>query len=85
MDVVRRADTPVMVKQVCAGLQMFTESARSEAMRSKLNRLAERGWLRKGSCSRKDSGHVVKVGGVTGVGRSRAMCFAAAMTVRSAR
>lgn len=26
---------------------MSTEPARSEAMRSKLNRLAERGWLRK--------------------------------------
>ncbi|WP_433920746.1 hypothetical protein OIE50_50495 [Streptomyces canus] len=47
MDVVRRADTPVMVKQVCAELGMSTEPARSEALRSKLNRLAERGWLRK--------------------------------------
>jgi hypothetical protein len=47
MDVVRRADTPVMVKQVCGELGMSTEPARSEAMRSKLNRLAERGWLRK--------------------------------------
>jgi hypothetical protein len=36
-----------MVKQVCAELGMSTEPARSEAMRSKLNRLAERGWLRK--------------------------------------
>ncbi|MFD7185365.1 winged-helix domain-containing protein [Streptomyces sp. NPDC059904] len=47
MDVVRRADTPVMVKQVCGELRMSKEPARSEAMRSKLNRLAERGWLRK--------------------------------------
>jgi hypothetical protein len=47
VDVVRRADTSVMVKQVCAELGMSTEPARSEAMRSKLNRLAERGWLRK--------------------------------------
>jgi hypothetical protein len=47
MDVVRRADTPVMVKQVCCELGMSQEPARSEAMRSKLNRLAERGWLRK--------------------------------------
>lgn len=46
-DVVRRADGPVMVKQVCRELEMSTELARSEAMRSKLNRLAERGWLRK--------------------------------------
>ncbi|WP_329059248.1 BlaI/MecI/CopY family transcriptional regulator [Streptomyces sp. NBC_01453] len=42
MDVVRRADTPVMVKQVCGELEMSKEPARS-----KLNRLAERGWLRK--------------------------------------
>jgi len=47
MDVVRRADGPVMVKQVCGELGISTEPARSEAMRAKLNRLAERGWLRK--------------------------------------
>ncbi|MFE2738382.1 hypothetical protein [Streptomyces sp. NPDC059349] len=47
MDVVRRADTPVMVKQVCGELRMSKEPARSAAMRSKLNQLAERGWLRK--------------------------------------
>ncbi|MEV0371059.1 hypothetical protein AB0I10_14685 [Streptomyces sp. NPDC050636] len=47
MDVMRRADTPVMVKQVCGELGISTEPARSEAMRAKLNRLAERGWLRK--------------------------------------
>jgi hypothetical protein len=47
MDVVRRADASVMVKQVCGELGMSTEPARSEAMRAKLNRLAERGWLRK--------------------------------------
>jgi uncharacterized protein (DUF849 family) len=47
MDVVRRADGPVMVKQVCGELGISLEPARSEAMRSKLNRLAERGWLRK--------------------------------------
>lgn len=47
MDVVRRAEGPVMVRQVCAGLGMSTEPARSEALRAKLNRLAERGWLRK--------------------------------------
>ncbi|MFK4106691.1 hypothetical protein ACI2L1_42930 [Streptomyces sp. NPDC019531] len=47
MDVMRRADTPVMVKQVCVELGISSEPARSEAMRSKLNRLAERGWLRK--------------------------------------
>lgn len=47
MDMVRQADTPVMVKQVCRELGMSLEPARSEAMRSKLNRLAERGWLRK--------------------------------------
>jgi hypothetical protein len=46
MDVVRRADGPVMVKQVCGELGIALESARSEALRSKLNRLAERGWLR---------------------------------------
>ncbi|MFJ5722982.1 hypothetical protein [Streptomyces sp. NPDC093149] len=43
MDVVRRADGPVMVKQVCAELGMSYEPARSEALRAKLNRLA--GWL----------------------------------------
>ncbi|WP_406436964.1 BlaI/MecI/CopY family transcriptional regulator [Streptomyces sp. NBC_01613] len=47
MDVVRRADTSVMVKQVCAELGMSAEPARSEALRSMLNRLAEPGWLRK--------------------------------------
>ncbi|WP_406723621.1 hypothetical protein WJ438_01540 [Streptomyces sp. GD-15H] len=47
MDVVRRADGPVMVKQVCTELGISLEPARSEAMRAKLNRLAERGWLRK--------------------------------------
>jgi hypothetical protein len=47
MDVVRRADGPVMVKQVCGELGISLEPARSEALRSKLNRLAERGWLRK--------------------------------------
>ncbi|PNE43563.1 BlaI/MecI/CopY family transcriptional regulator [Streptomyces noursei] len=47
MDVVRRADEPVMVKQVCGELGMSTEPARSEVLRAKLNRLAERGWLRK--------------------------------------
>ncbi|MFE2037630.1 hypothetical protein ACFXBB_31145 [Streptomyces scopuliridis] len=46
-DVVRQADLPVMVRQVCAKLGMSTEPSRSEAMRSKLNRLAEWGWLRK--------------------------------------
>ncbi|MEV0185164.1 hypothetical protein AB0I54_38670 [Streptomyces sp. NPDC050625] len=47
MDVARRADTPVMIKQVCAELGMSTEPARSETLRSKLNRPAERAWLRK--------------------------------------
>ncbi|MEU2872796.1 hypothetical protein ABZ769_26885 [Streptomyces olivoreticuli] len=47
MDVVRRADGPVMVKLVCGVLGISLEPARSEAMRAKLNRLAERGWLRK--------------------------------------
>lgn len=37
-DVVRRADGPVMVKQICRELGIATEPARSEAMRSKLNR-----------------------------------------------
>jgi hypothetical protein len=45
--VVRRADEPVMVKQVCGELGISLEPARSEALRSELNRLAERGWLRK--------------------------------------
>ncbi len=45
MDVVRRVEGPVMVKQVCGELGMSTE--RAEALRAKLNRLAERGWLRK--------------------------------------
>ncbi|GAB2744378.1 hypothetical protein [Streptomyces bullii] len=47
MEVVRRADGPVMVKQVCGELGIASAPARSEAMRAKLNRLAERGWLRK--------------------------------------
>ncbi|MER5757200.1 hypothetical protein [Streptomyces sp. NPDC002088] len=47
MEVVRWADTPVTVKQVCGEPGMSTEPARAEALRSKLNRLAERGWLRK--------------------------------------
>ncbi|WP_437006076.1 hypothetical protein [Streptomyces sp. enrichment culture] len=47
MDVVRRADAPVMAKQVCGELGISLEPARSEAMRAKLNQLAERGWLRK--------------------------------------
>ncbi|MDO0936358.1 hypothetical protein QQY66_33400 [Streptomyces sp. DG2A-72] len=34
-------------KQICGELGIFLEPARSEAMRAKLNRLAERGWLRK--------------------------------------
>ncbi|MFF6815967.1 hypothetical protein ACFZAG_39970 [Streptomyces sp. NPDC012403] len=36
-DVVRRADGPVMVKQVCGELGISLEPARSEAMRAKLN------------------------------------------------
>jgi len=36
-----------MVKQVCGELGISLEPARSEAMRSNLNRLAERGRLRK--------------------------------------
>ncbi|MFG2661718.1 hypothetical protein [Streptomyces sp. NPDC048425] len=44
MDAVRRANGPAMVKQVCRVLGLSTEPARSEARRSKLNRLAERGW-----------------------------------------
>ena len=47
MGVVRRALAPVMVKQVCSELGVSSEPARSEAMRAKLNRLAERGRLRK--------------------------------------
>lgn len=47
MDMVRRADGPVMVKLVCGELGISLEPARSEAMRAKLNRLAEWGWLRK--------------------------------------
>ncbi|WDV49072.1 hypothetical protein PV963_00125 [Streptomyces coeruleorubidus] len=47
MDVVRRAGAPVTVKQVCRESGISLEPARSEAMRAKLNRLAERGWLRK--------------------------------------
>jgi hypothetical protein len=47
MDVVRRAEGPVMVKQVCDELGMSTEPTRAEAIRAKLNRLVERGQLRK--------------------------------------
>ncbi|GAA1341952.1 hypothetical protein GCM10009647_085850 [Streptomyces sanglieri] len=47
MDVMRRADGPVMVKQACGELGISLEPTRSEAMRAKLNRLTERGWLRK--------------------------------------
>ncbi|GGQ62352.1 hypothetical protein ACH4UX_21035 [Streptomyces althioticus] len=47
MDMVRRADGPVMVMQVCGELGMSLELARSETLRAKLNRLAEKGWMRK--------------------------------------
>ena len=40
MDVVRRADGPAMVKQVCGELGISLAPARSEALRAKLNRLA---------------------------------------------
>ncbi|WP_427164280.1 hypothetical protein ACQF4J_01595 [Streptomyces sp. C1-1] len=36
-----------MVKKVCGEPGISLDPARSEAMRAKLNRLAERGWLRK--------------------------------------
>ncbi|MGW9029998.1 hypothetical protein ACWGQ5_39035 [Streptomyces sp. NPDC055722] len=35
LDVVRRAQAPVTVKQICAGTGMPTEPARSEAMRAR--------------------------------------------------
>ncbi|MEU1599228.1 hypothetical protein ABZ468_42120 [Streptomyces sp. NPDC005708] len=35
MDMVRRAQAPVTVKQICAGMGMSTEPARSEAMRAR--------------------------------------------------
>ncbi|MFI2207884.1 hypothetical protein ACH47Z_46125 [Streptomyces sp. NPDC020192] len=43
IDVVRRTDTPIMVKQVCGELKMSTNPARAEALRATLNRLADRG------------------------------------------
>jgi hypothetical protein len=36
-----------MAKQVCRELGISLEPARSQALRSKLNQLADRGWLRK--------------------------------------
>ncbi|MFF4602495.1 hypothetical protein ACFY12_07030 [Streptomyces sp. NPDC001339] len=45
MDAVRRADGPMMVKQVCTKLGASLEPARVEALRVKLKRLGERGWL----------------------------------------
>ncbi|MBC2902094.1 hypothetical protein [Streptomyces cupreus] len=50
MDVARRAEGPVMVKQVCAEPGIPLEPARSEALRAKLERLSERGRL----CKRPD-------------------------------
>jgi hypothetical protein len=47
IDVVRRAKGPVTVKQVCAELGIPLEPARSEALRAKLKRLAQRGRLSK--------------------------------------
>ncbi|MGI5133382.1 MULTISPECIES: hypothetical protein [unclassified Streptomyces] len=35
MDVVRRAQAPVTVEQICAGMGLSTERARSEAMRAR--------------------------------------------------
>jgi hypothetical protein len=46
-EVVHDADEPVVVKDVCRALDVGIEARHTEAMRSKLNRLAERGWLRK--------------------------------------
>ncbi|MQY36985.1 hypothetical protein SRB17_49870 [Streptomyces sp. RB17] len=46
IDVMRGADTPIMVKQVCGELGMSIEPARAKALRAKLNRPADRGWLR---------------------------------------
>ncbi|MFF3879436.1 hypothetical protein [Streptomyces sp. NPDC001978] len=47
LTVVQAADGPVMVKQVCKAVGMGAEPRFLEPMRGKLNRLAERGWLRK--------------------------------------
>ncbi|MGP4009122.1 hypothetical protein [Streptomyces sp. 4N124] len=44
---VRAADEPVMAQDVCRVLGVSTEARHREALRSKLNRLADRGWLRK--------------------------------------
>lgn len=44
---VRATVGPVICKQVCEQLGLSTESGQVEGVRAKLNRLAERGWLRK--------------------------------------
>ncbi|GAA3522592.1 hypothetical protein FHR32_008731 [Streptosporangium album] len=44
---VRAADGPLICKAICAQLSLSTESGQVEGVRAKLNRLAERGWLRK--------------------------------------
>ncbi|MFF3910493.1 hypothetical protein ACFYZJ_32110 [Streptomyces sp. NPDC001848] len=61
----RRAEGPVMANQVCGELGASTEPARSESMRAKLNRLAERDWLRKLAPSRQSysSPHTLDVRG----------------------
>lgn len=46
-DVVRSADEPVMAQDVCQLLSIDVEPRFREAMRSRLNRLADRGWLHK--------------------------------------
>lgn len=46
-DVVRSADEPVMAQDVCRLLSIDVEPRLREAMRSRLNRLADRGWLHK--------------------------------------
>ncbi|MFE9453394.1 hypothetical protein [Streptomyces sp. NPDC006739] len=45
--VVRSADEPVMAQDVCRLLSIGAEPQVREAMRSRLNRLTERGWLHK--------------------------------------
>ncbi|UXY33160.1 hypothetical protein N8I87_43385 (plasmid) [Streptomyces sp. HUAS TT20] len=46
-DIVRSANDPVMTQDVCRLLGISAEPRFREAMRSRLNRLAERGWLHK--------------------------------------
>ncbi|NBE98127.1 hypothetical protein FE391_33720 [Nonomuraea sp. KC401] len=47
LQTVTDADHPLICKHICQAAGLGTESGQVEGTRAKLNRLAERGWLRK--------------------------------------